>query len=70
MNKQKATKQKSKTLSVSCPVKYTDSKGEELTSWKRCGVAWQYENGMSIKLDTLPLNGQLWVSEFHEKESE
>ena len=66
----KSKKPKVVTLSVSNPVKYTDAKGEELTSWKRCGVAWQHKAGMSVKLDTLPINGELWISEFQENNDE
>jgi hypothetical protein len=51
-------------LTASCPVEYKDAKGELQTSWKRCGVAFKGEKGINVILDTLPINGKLFLSEY------
>ena len=43
--------------------------GEEKTSWLRCGVLLQTDNGMRIKLDALPVNMQEgWFSVFEDRD--
>lgn len=44
--------------------------GEEKTSWMKCGVIMQTDNGLRIKLDGIPVGGTeqgIWLSVF-EKE--
>jgi hypothetical protein len=43
--------------------------GEEKTSWLKCGVLLQTDNGMRIKLDCIPVNlGEGWISVFEPRE--
>jgi hypothetical protein len=46
--------------------------GEEKSSWAKCGVLLQTDNGFRIKLDTIPVGGVeqgIWLSVF-EKEGQ
>jgi hypothetical protein len=41
--------------------------GEEKTSWAKCGVIMETDNGLRIKLDVIPVGGTeqgIWLSVF------
>jgi hypothetical protein len=45
--------------------------GEEKTSWIRCGVLLQTDNGFRVKIESIPLGiepGGLWLSVFEDQE--
>ena len=45
--------------------------GEEKTRWLRCGVLLQTDNGMRIKLDSIPIGEwDGWLSVFEEREGD
>lgn len=44
---------------------YKDKNGEEKVRWHHMGVCFQNDNGqLSIKMDSIPLNWNGWVSLF------
>lgn len=49
---------------VSTPIKT----GEDKTFWLRIGSAWKKENGISVALNALPINGKLFLGTPQEKE--
>lgn len=49
---------------------YTNSQGTEKTKWHKCGVVFENDRGMSIKLDSLPINFDGWISLFPPREAE
>jgi hypothetical protein len=52
-----------------CPNGKYIKDGEEKTSWLRCGILLQTDNGMRVKLESLPLHapeGGLWLSVFED----
>ena len=47
---------------------YKDRNGEEKTRWHHMGVCFQNDKGqLSLKIDSLPLNWDGWVSLFEPK---
>lgn len=45
--------------------------GEEKSSWAKCGVLLQTDNGFRIKLDTIPVGGTeqgIWLSVFEKQD--
>lgn len=47
---------------------YKDRNGEEKTRWHHMGVCFQNDKGqLSLKIDSLPLNWDGWVSLFDPK---
>jgi hypothetical protein len=49
-----------KRMTVTSPVEGKDGK----TYWPKVGVGWMKADGISIKLDSIPLNGKLFVAEW------
>ena len=47
--------------------KYTNASGEEKQRWIKCGVVLETKNGMSMKLESIPVNFDGWLSLFEPK---
>jgi hypothetical protein len=47
--------------------KYTTQSGEEKQKWIKCGVVIEGKNGLSLKLESLPVNFDGWLSFFEPK---
>ena len=47
--------------------KYTAG-GEEKTKWTRCGVVFESDKGLSLKLDYIPVSSNGWFSLFEPKD--
>lgn len=47
--------------------KYTTKSGEEKQRWIKCGVVIEGKNGLSLKLESLPVNFDGWLSFFEPK---
>ena len=47
--------------------KYTTSTGDEKQKWIKCGVVIEGKNGLSLKLESLPVNFDGWLSLFEPK---
>ena len=50
--------------------KYTTADGQEKQKWLRCGVVIEGKNGLSLKLESLPVNFDGWLSFFEPKPRE
>jgi hypothetical protein len=50
--------------------KYTTADGQEKQKWIRCGVVIDGKNGLSLKLESLPVNFDGWLSFFEPKPRE
>jgi hypothetical protein len=50
--------------------KYTTSTGDEKQKWIKCGVVIEGKNGLSLKLESLPVNFDGWLSFFEPKPRE
>ena len=48
---------------------YTNNQGTEKTKWHKCGVLFESDKGMSIKLDSLPVNFDGWITLFPPREN-
>lgn len=51
-----------KRFSVSSPREYTANDGEVKTYWSLVGSAFETKNGISVILDTIPLNGKMYIN--------
>lgn len=50
---------------------YKDRNGQEKTRWHQMGVCFQSDEGhLSIKIDSMPLNWDGWISLFEPKPKE
>lgn len=58
-----AGKSTARRLGVSTMVNYTDRDGQEKTQWTNVGSAFQGDKGISVILNSLPINGKLFISE-------
>lgn len=47
--------------------KYTTQAGDEKQKWIKCGVVIEGKNGLSLKLESLPVNFDGWLSFFEPK---
>jgi hypothetical protein len=47
--------------------KYTTASGEEKQKWLKCGVVIEGRNGLSLKLESLPVGFDGWLSFFEPK---
>jgi hypothetical protein len=51
-----------KRFSVSSPREYTANDGEVKTHWSYVGSAFESKNGIKVVLDSIPLNGKLYIN--------
>lgn len=47
---------------------YTNRDGEEKTRWVKCGVVFEGDRGLSLKIEALPVPFDGWLSFFEPKE--
>jgi hypothetical protein len=50
--------------------KYTTADGQEKQRWIKCGVVIDGKNGLSLKLESIPVNFDGWLSFFELKPRE
>lgn len=50
--------------------KYTTADGQEKQRWIKCGVVIDSKNGLSLKLESIPVNFDGWLSFFEPKPRE
>jgi len=50
--------------------KYTTADGQEKQRWLKCGVVLETKSGLSLKLESLPVNFDGWLSFFEPKPRE
>jgi hypothetical protein len=50
--------------------KYTTADGQEKQRWIKCGVVIDGKNGLSLKLESIPVNFDGWLSFFEPKPRE
>lgn len=48
--------------------KYTDKQGQEKNRWTKCGVIFQCDKGLSLKLEAMPVGSDGWFSLFEPKD--
>lgn len=49
---------------------YTDKQGNEKKRYVKCGVVMESEKGMSVKIESLPIGFNGWLSCFEPKPAE
>lgn len=49
---------------------YTNRNGEEKTNWVKIGAVFETNNGLSMKIDSIPVVWDGWVSFFEPKPKE
>lgn len=57
------------TYQVSTPVERETPSGKK-TFWTNIGASWKGDNGWSIQLSALPINGKLFISTTPRKKKE
>jgi hypothetical protein len=50
--------------------KYTTADGQEKQRWIKCGIVIDGKNGLSLKLESIPVNFDGWLSFFEPKPRE
>jgi hypothetical protein len=51
-----------------CSSKYKDKQGNEKTRYTSVGAVFEGDKGMSLKLESLPINFSGWISFYEPKE--